>query len=318
MGNSYAFVATAGILVMVAGCLQAPSAPDDDLATTADHVEQYAEERFADLNRQTGSKLTPFVRRISEIVDVREFIRKRDEYRAFLLAAMAQAAEGEDAEGIFLDELLTLTPPRLVADVVVPEIEAGGRLEGFFEPGGKGGTVRRHIERHVPKRVVSVGRPKPSPDFSLYAEYLRAETRDQHPALVTHIFRTDPRAALHMVMVVTDTLREGVNLQALAHDEHLVHDMLWHHQNGFEIEPQRLNNARIALQTLATHDQWWVRLYVAEILRRYPDVGTPQLVERLKRDENDLVRQAILADDSEEQDHPTGGATEKHPSPGGR
>jgi hypothetical protein len=236
--------------------------------------------------------------RLPEIAYVREFMiydATRDNYyQRFLVTAMEHVMEGDVGESVFLNFLLSFTPPRIIADAVVPELEPGGRLQGFFDEGGKGTGVRRHIERHLPKRVVSAGRPEPSPDFSPYARYVRADTREQHPTLVAYIFRSDPRVALHTIMAVTDSLDERVNLQALARDEHFVHDMIWHHENNFEIEPERLRSAKDALERLAKHEQWWVRLYVAEILRRYPDLGTPEMIDRLKTDEHDLVRQVFL------------------------
>ena len=45
---------------------------------------------------------------------------------------------------------------------------------------------------------------------------------------------------------------------------------------------------------MSRHGTWWVRLYVAEILRQYAQFRTPELIERLKADEHELVRRAIL------------------------
>jgi hypothetical protein len=45
---------------------------------------------------------------------------------------------------------------------------------------------------------------------------------------------------------------------------------------------------------MSRHGTWWVRLYVAQILRQYAELRTPELIERLKTDEHDLVRRAIL------------------------
>jgi hypothetical protein len=47
-----------------------------------------------------------------------------------------------------------------------------------------------------------------------------------------------------------------------------------------------------ALERLAQHDAWWVRLYVAERVKQDPRLQTPALMQRLRDDRNPAVRAA--------------------------
>jgi hypothetical protein len=53
-----------------------------------------------------------------------------------------------------------------------------------------------------------------------------------------------------------------------------------------------LPEAKEQLAKLAEHDQWWVRRYVAEIMRRHRELRLPEILAKLSRDENVLVSKA--------------------------
>jgi hypothetical protein len=53
-----------------------------------------------------------------------------------------------------------------------------------------------------------------------------------------------------------------------------------------------LPEAKEQLATLAEHQEWWVRLYVAEIMRRHPELRQDDVLEKLRRDDNRLVSKA--------------------------
>ncbi len=95
--------------------------------------------------------------------------------------------------------------------------------------------------------------------------------------------------AMQQVYVQADRRRTRELLWA----EHVVADVVWKHQNGFlektKVEPE----AATQLEKLSQDQTWWVRLYVAEILRQHPAFRTPALVDRLKDDPHELVRNAM-------------------------
>jgi hypothetical protein len=78
--------------------------------------------------------------------------------------------------------------------------------------------------------------------------------------------------------------------------EHIVSNAIWLNENGFADRfQQALPEAKEQLKKLAEHDQWWARLYVAEIMRRQREFRDPGLLAKLREDDNELVKKAAQA-----------------------
>jgi hypothetical protein len=95
--------------------------------------------------------------------------------------------------------------------------------------------------------------------------------------------------------------RQAVNRQMMAKGEkseillaeHIVSNAIWLKENEFADRFQRaLPEAQQELKKLAEHDQWWARLYVAEIMRQHPELRIPDVMKRLSDDDNELVSKA--------------------------
>ncbi len=115
-------------------------------------------------------------------------------------------------------------------------------------------------------------------------------------------FREDPGGALLMVARAMCAPPQAEELKALLWAEHVVDGALWRQQHGFLDKQEVKPGAAAQLEKLSRFDQWWVRLYVAEILRQHPEFRTPGMVDRLKADKHELVRRAM---DIDEQPKPT-------------
>lgn len=76
--------------------------------------------------------------------------------------------------------------------------------------------------------------------------------------------------------------------------EHLVSHAVWLKDKRFEgrFSEAATADAREQLERLSTHDEWWARLYAAEIMRRHRDLRLPEAVEKLREDSNELVSKA--------------------------
>jgi hypothetical protein len=46
---------------------------------------------------------------------------------------------------------------------------------------------------------------------------------------------------------------------------------------------------------MVKHDEWWARLYAAEVIRQHPELGNQPLVAELARDPHPLVQKAAKA-----------------------
>jgi hypothetical protein len=53
-----------------------------------------------------------------------------------------------------------------------------------------------------------------------------------------------------------------------------------------------LDQARDRIDSLSREDAWWVRMYAARAVRIYPELGSSELVGRLRTDEDPRVREA--------------------------
>jgi hypothetical protein len=75
--------------------------------------------------------------------------------------------------------------------------------------------------------------------------------------------------------------------------EHIVSNAVWLKENGFADRFQAaLPDANETLATLANHKEWWARLYVAYIMRKYPELRRADIIQQLAEDENELVHDA--------------------------
>lgn len=134
-------------------------------------------------------------------------------------------------------------------------------------------------------------------DFSVYREILADRLRGGEPlpdGLVRYLYDSDPGEAL-LTLMRAHQLRQPEELKAILWAEHVVSDVLWKQQYGF-LKPDQVEPAAIGeLAKLSGHREWWVRLYVAEIVRQHPAFRQPELMDRLKHDEHALVRDVISA-----------------------
>jgi hypothetical protein len=76
--------------------------------------------------------------------------------------------------------------------------------------------------------------------------------------------------------------------------EHIVSNAIWLKENGFAERFQAaLPEANETLTTLANHDEWWVRLYVAYIMQKHPELRQEDVMQQLGNDDNILIKTTV-------------------------
>jgi hypothetical protein len=126
-----------------------------------------------------------------------------------------------------------------------------------------------------------------------YEPVIRARKDDSALGLIRFMFETSPERAIRVMLRVEEDDR--TDLRSVRWGEHVVSDYLWKRRHRFDqAADETLASAVKELDAMSRHGTWWVRLYVAQILRQYAQLRTPELIERLKADEHELVRRAIL------------------------
>jgi hypothetical protein len=87
--------------------------------------------------------------------------------------------------------------------------------------------------------------------------------------------------------------REKEQLSEILLAEHIVSNAIWLKENDFaEQYSKAMPEATAELVKLAKHKQWWVRLYVAEMMRRHAGLREPSVLKQLASDNNQLVAKA--------------------------
>ena len=130
------------------------------------------------------------------------------------------------------------------------------------------------------------------PDFSVYRGILEdcvRNRRDFPMPLVRYMFEADAGMAM-MTMMRAQQLREPEQIKRILWAERTVSDVLWKQKFGF-LKPSEVDVAADEqLTVLATHEAWWARLYVAEIMRQQPAFRRTEVLTALAGDSNESIR----------------------------
>lgn len=133
------------------------------------------------------------------------------------------------------------------------------------------------------------------PDFSVYRSIIEAsisEGKQPQDSLVQFMYQSDPGMGL-LAMVRAMGLRKPEEIKPILWGEHVVAELFWKRQYGF-MERDGVDVAAVQeLEKMSQHDRWWVRLYVAEIIKENRELATPSIINRLTIDANLLVRQTM-------------------------
>jgi len=281
-----------------------PIAPDAELQAKIDAAV-----------RGTLSHTTSPVQRFAEVEKLRIEAEKQPLVFArqvlYYATNARDVSEGMAALGVFAR--FTENDRNAAIDAILPYIESDG---------SHGPRFRETIQVVLGGLEGSVGgRP---PDFGCYTGALYKSPKNPPPALVRHMFDRDPSETLRRCIVVYGSPPARAYSPAneeLRWADHIVNDAIKNAKflSVFSKAPEGPRDAVVTLERLTREeatfqleklsksDDWWVRLYVAEILRRHPAFGSPELIARLGADKHPLVREAMVF---------AAGKPEKPPKPG--
>ena len=274
---------------------------------------QRPRQRYRDLDKRLGGHLAHLFGFLPRVYMMQLFVngdQTREAYKELLIIALRDDRERKRdpidlGEAMFPSVLATSAPPRIVVEAIVPELGRDGRLRGLLEDPRYEDIVsymqHQDFQGHIGP-----------PDFRDYARYLSNHKNEGRPtALVRHMYRLAPAKALYALMYAEYgipyppprlTKNPDVNraVRPLFYAEHIISDVIWHWEHQFEIEPERVEKAKQLLARLVERPEWWVRLYAAEILRQHPRFRSRDFVQKLKKDKDQLVRDAVSAVADEE------------------
>jgi hypothetical protein len=176
------------------------------------------------------------------------------------------------------------TPPGTVAEVVAPYIDT--------KDPGLWSVVVGFLAIVETNQTAPPGRRDWWVSLGYYDNALRTLDEDQRRKLIQYLFEKAPsQAVIRLGLILNNDRADYRNIVGA---EHEVSESIWYKNFHRRVDENRANAAREELVKLAAHHIWWVRLYVAEIVREHEELRTPELMERLKNDEDDAVREAVV------------------------
>lgn len=165
-----------------------------------------------------------------------------------------------------------------------------------FTPKEKLETILPHLEtadpglRRVFKELLGTidRRDGGEPDFRFYEARIRKERESPPPALVRYLYEVSPSAAVRSMARIYGGADAGRAAEAGKLED--LRDLLARRDVSLAWSAQDRSRAQAALEALSRDPAWWIRLYVAAILNRDPELATPAMTDRLKHDPDALVR----------------------------
>lgn len=133
------------------------------------------------------------------------------------------------------------------------------------------------------------------PDFSHYGSLVQGHKEDPPLRLVKYMYDRSPGTAVLVMQGIYDERHD--RFRDVVWAEHVIEDNLWQQRQNFLEDEATLPEAVAEVTKMARHEEWWARLYAAEIITQHPEFGTPEIVEALKNDEHELVREAMLPEE---------------------
>ena len=127
------------------------------------------------------------------------------------------------------------------------------------------------------------------PDFSYYRDEIQRRLTAggiDADGLFDRVFRRSPGDALQLITFIE--FRDD-RRKPLLWARHVVDQAVWKRQYGFVPLKEQDTEVTKQLQAMAEREEWWARLYAAEVIRQHPEFGNTELNKRLADDKNELV-----------------------------
>lgn len=129
-------------------------------------------------------------------------------------------------------------------------------------------------------------------DYSEYEIYIKSKKDNLPQTLIQYMYEKLPGEALLTLMRIY--MKEPESREFITQAEQIVdNDIRKRFFCPVEKRDKVGAEAEKALNDLSKNDQWWVRLYVAEIVGREPVLRSPEILDRLRKDTNPLVHDTL-------------------------
>lgn len=135
--------------------------------------------------------------------------------------------------------------------------------------------------------------PRGPADFSQFAPYLAARQAQLPERLILWMYDRDPAGAMQQLATLYPNQLSPDDARTLTVATRVLDQLSWKERQGLSKPGDPDPLASEQLDKLSRLDPWWVRLYVAHMLARHPQLATPDLTTRLRTDANPLVTKTL-------------------------
>lgn len=301
------------VLLLLVGSARSTRAQDADvekLIEKPDPAIQTQIQRVLDALQKPGVDPGSDMDVCRELQILKKLSPDKDKLVRQLAIFVATTKSDNETHVLIMKEILQVLdfPARVPIRVLAPYLEADNRALrdsvglwfNFHDAAGTGG------EGALPIQPVN---------YADYLEYVESKVihKEDVPAPFTkYIFEHSPGRAL-LVFAYANSQGDltsprlpdiGAALEAkkaqrreIELAEHIISNALWLKKNGFNDQFQQATPEAIQqLTKLGQRQEWWSRLYVAHIMREHPELRRGDVWESLRKDSEELVRNATKPD----------------------
>ena len=134
--------------------------------------------------------------------------------------------------------------------------------------------------------------------FTAYLQGIRKQG-DFPVNVVSYMYLRNASSALDVLLSVSSPREPAADTAAIVFADHVIQDGIWKHGKSFNemaiaAAAESSPKAQEQLAYLLKDKRWWVRMYVAAVLRNQKFLRTPELVDKLMHDENEAVKEFAI------------------------
>jgi hypothetical protein len=223
------------------------------------------------------------------IANLHDSVADKNEIVKQIAVYAASPGEGQPLLALGLLQTLEL-PPSVVIRGLAPYLDAENKNLRSF--------VRDWFQGHDNAGPTSSQQaPVNYQDYYAYVRE-RMNAKQEIPApFVDYVFERSPGEAV-LIFNKADRLGgalarlqgENIPQEDVALAERVVSNAIWFKQHRHKDRLQAaLPDAKSELLKLGSHEQWWARRYVAEIMRRHPELRQDDVLQKLRKDSEESV-----------------------------
>lgn len=234
-----------------------------------------------------------------EIKDLKDSVADKSDIVEQLIVYAAGPDEEQPLKALMILHLLDL-PPKIIIPELAPylnddDIKVSSFVSDWFQSHDNVGPSKDYVD-YVSRRKEDIPNG--------FVEYLFE--RSPNEAFLVFV-RAEPKSnAVKKIEALRKKMDQqrpgwdeglpqaragaGIEQNELLLAEHIISNAIWLRKYGFHDRfPNTMREAKQQLSQLSEHNQWWARLYVAEIMKRHRELRQAEVLEKLSRDSNELV-----------------------------